>query len=176
MAIRKRNYDELGRIEAQDYALRAQSQTVLVLDNLRSMHNVGSIFRTADAFGVGRLALCGITAQPPHRDIAKAALGATDWVPFTYYPTTSEALNQLISDGFTLVAIELATPHIPLQQFVPDKEKKYAFILGNEVEGIDDSILAMCHLAIEIPQLGSKHSFNVSVTTGILLWHYNLNM
>ncbi len=143
-----------------------------MLDNIRSMHNVGSIFRTADAFAIEKLYLCGITAQPPHRDIEKAALGATESVDWEYHANTYELCSMLKQQGFTLLSIEQVEGSYSLEKYNPDASKKYAIIMGNEVEGVSQDVINASDSCIEIPQFGTKHSFNVSVTTAIVLWHF----
>lgn len=167
--MRKWNMEELGRKSVEAFKEANKTPVVLVLDNIRSMHNVGSIFRSADAFLIEAIYLCGYTPQPPHRDIHKTALGATETVNWKYFATTKEALQSLKNEQYTIYAIEQAEGSITLEQFQLTSLKS-AFILGNEVEGVSDNALAFCDACIEIPQLGSKHSLNVSVAAGIVLW------
>jgi tRNA G18 (ribose-2'-O)-methylase SpoU len=143
---------------------------VLVMDDIRSALNVGSIFRTADAFGLERVVLCGITAQPPHREILKTALGSTETVAWSYVSNTLEAIAALKSQGYTIFAAEQTTDKIWLQDFKASTLLPCAIVLGNEVEGVDEAVLAQCDGAIEIPQFGSKHSLNVAVAAGIVVW------
>ena len=143
---------------------------VLVLDNLRSQNNVGSIFRTADAWLIQAIYLCGITAQPPHREIHKTALGATESVDWRYFSKTIDALSQLKEKGFELVAIEQADKSIMLNNFIPKPGKQYALILGNEVDGVGEEVMKMIDTCIELPQYGTKHSLNVAVSTGVVIW------
>jgi 23S rRNA (guanosine2251-2'-O)-methyltransferase len=143
---------------------------VLVLDNVRSLHNVGAVFRTADAFALERLYLCGVTGQPPHREITKTALGSTESVAWTHEATTLGAVQQLKEAGYQLIAVEQTTGSILLPQFQPVAGQPLALVLGNEVFGVDDEVLALCDAAVEIPQLGTKHSLNVSVAAGVVLW------
>ncbi len=143
---------------------------VFVLDNIRSALNIGSVFRTADGFGIDRIVLCGITAQPPHRDILKTALGATETVNWSYEPNIDLSLDQLKSEGYHLIAIEQTTESCLLQDYQLHKNEKYAFIFGNEVTGVSDSALLKTDLCIEIPQSGMKHSLNVAVCAGIIGW------
>ena len=143
---------------------------VLVLDNVRSGLNVGSIFRTADAFLIEKIILCGITAQPPHREILKTALGSTETVDWAYFDTTIGAVNSLKAEGYRVWALEHMAEKTWLQDFRCTPGEKHAFILGNEVEGVDESVLPLCDGAIEIPQFGTKHSLNVAVAAGILVW------
>jgi 23S rRNA (guanosine2251-2'-O)-methyltransferase len=166
--------EELNRISPTTYRQLPNQQIVVVLDNIRSMHNVGAAFRTADAFGIGHIYLCGLTAQPPHREIEKTALGATDSVAWTYYAQTTEALTLLKQFDYQLVAIEQTDKSIALQDFLFEKTQKYALIFGNEVFGVEEQCLPYCDKAIEIPQSGTKHSLNISVCVGIVLWQYRV--
>lgn len=161
---------ELGRITPEMYRSAGKLPVVIVLDNIRSMMNTGSVFRTADAFLVEGICLCGFTATPPHREIHKTALGATESVDWTYYSQTTDAINELKSKGYVIVALEQTTASVDLRNFCPEKGRRYALVLGNEVKGVDDEVLALCDLSVEIPQFGTKHSFNVSVSAGIVLW------
>ncbi|MFY0591758.1 RNA methyltransferase [Roseivirga sp.] len=168
--MRKLKNEELNRPDIEAFKATDKLPVVVVMDNVRSMHNVGSAFRTADAFGITSIALCGITAQPPHREIHKTALGATESVKWKYYEDTRSACEALKSDGYTIMAIEQVEGSIPLQHFQPDKDQKVAIVLGNEVFGVEDEIVQLADGCLEIPQFGTKHSLNVSVTTGIVLW------
>jgi len=161
--------DELGRKSVEAFKQAGKKPVIVVLDNIRSMHNVGSIFRSADAFLIQAIYLCGYTPQPPHRDINKTALGATETVEWKYFNKTEEALNELIKDKFQIYAIEQVEGSVSLEHFKFD-ESKIALVFGNEVEGVSDNVLDLCNGCIEIPQLGTKHSLNVSVAAGILLW------
>jgi 23S rRNA (guanosine2251-2'-O)-methyltransferase len=174
--MRKLSMEELNRVSPEIYKQQHNAQVVLVLDNVRSMHNVGSAFRTADAFGVGHLYLCGVTGQPPHREIEKTALGATESVSWTYNEQTVKVLQDLQQADYQIVAIEQTDKSIPLQDFVFEPTKKYAFVFGNEVFGVDDSVMPYCNHAIEIPQSGTKHSLNISVCVGVVLWQYKVKM
>jgi len=167
--MRKLSMDELGRMTVAQFKEAKKNPIVVVLDNIRSMHNVGSVFRTADAFRIEAICLCGFTPQPPHRDIQKTALGATETVNWLYYATTKEAIEDLKKFNYTVLAIEQVAGSISLDQF-NDSDKKLAIILGNEVEGVGAEALAICDGCIEIPQLGMKHSLNISVAAGIVLW------
>ncbi len=144
----------------------------VVLDNLRSGLNVGSAFRTSDAFAIEGIELCGISATPPNKEILKTALGSTESVGWSHNPSTQECLKKLKSQGYTIIAIETATESISLQEVKFDKAEKLAFVFGNEVHGINDEVMMFCDKSLEIPQLGTKHSFNVSVSIGIVLWEY----
>ncbi|MEI8097500.1 MAG: RNA methyltransferase [Sediminibacterium sp.] len=168
-AMRKLSMDELDRMTVAQFKEAKKNPIVVVLDNIRSMHNVGSVFRTADAFRIEAICLCGYTPQPPHRDIQKTALGATETVNWLYYPTTKEAIEDLKKFDYTVLAIEQVEGSESLDQF-NNTDRKLAIVLGNEVEGVDAEALAICDGCIEIPQLGMKHSLNISVAAGIVLW------
>ena len=168
--MRKLTMPELNRLPLADFQHAAKSPVVLVLDNVRSLHNVGAVFRTADAFALAHIYLCGVTGRPPHREITKTALGSTESVAWTHAATTREAAMQLQTAGYQLVAVEQTTASVPLPQFQPDPGRPLALVLGNEVFGVDDEVLALCEAAVEIPQLGTKHSLNVSVAAGVVLW------
>jgi len=161
--------DELGRKSVDEFKKAPKTPIIVVLDNIRSMHNVGSVFRTADAFLVEAIFLCGYTPQPPHRDIHKTALGATETVDWLYFPTTFEAIQTLKSRNYTLFAVEQALGSISLEKF-PEPETKIAVVFGNEVEGVNAEVVNLCDGCIEIPQWGMKHSLNISVAAGIVLW------
>lgn len=168
----KKTMSELERMSAVDFKESDKLPIVIILDDVRSMHNVGSVFRSADAFRVEAICLCGFTPQPPHRDIQKTALGATETVAWAHYPHTSEAVHEYKSKGYTLLAIEQVHDSIPLHQFKMDHAQKYALVFGNEVNGVDEEVIQQCHNAIEIPQLGTKHSLNISVSAGVVLWEF----
>lgn len=170
--IKKLKLEELGRIDVETFKKSDKIPMVIVLDNIRSMHNVGAIFRTSDAFLIEKIILCGITPKPPHREIHKAALGATESVNWEYQQDVKNTLCSLKSDDYEIVGIEQTTGSISLEKFKIDKNKKYALILGNEVEGLSDESLSVCHHFIEVPQLGTKHSLNVSVCGGVLIWEF----
>jgi len=172
--MRKLKNEELNRLSLEDYRNSAKLNVALVLDNVRSMHNIGSAFRTADAFRVNELFLTGISATPPHREIHKTALGATESVEWHYRERTEDALRELRSRGYQLIAVEQAEGSVPLQHFSPSKSDHYAFIFGNEVFGVEDSAVALADQTIEIPQFGTKHSLNVSVSVGVVLWDFFL--
>ncbi|HNY07417.1 MAG TPA: RNA methyltransferase [Bacteroidales bacterium] len=171
--MRKLKNSELNRLSIEEFKSISKLPIVIVLDNIRSMNNIGSAFRTADAFCVESIYLCGITATPPHREIQKTALGATDSVNWKYFNSTSEAVQQLRIEGYTLFSIEQAEGSIPLPQFVPN-HKKIAYIFGNEINGVDELVMNMVDGCIEIPQYGTKHSLNVSVSIGIVIWDHLL--
>ncbi len=168
----KLKLDELNRVSVAEFKTQDKLPVVVVLDEVRSMHNIGSIFRTSDGFAVEAIYLCGITAQPPHREIEKTALGATQSVAWTYFDTTLSALDDLKNKGYTLIAIEQASESIMLNDFKPEAGAKYALILGNEVNGVNEEVMKMVDACIEIPQFGTKHSFNVVVSAGIVLWDF----
>ena len=161
--------DELGRMSVNEFKQARKNPVMVVLDNIRSMHNVGSVFRTADAFLAEGICLCGYTPQPPHRDIHKTALGATETVDWLYFPTTLEAVTELKIRGYKIFAVEQAEGSISLERFSANDEK-IAVVFGNEVEGVNAEVLPLCDGCIEIPQLGMKHSLNISVAAGIVLW------
>lgn len=167
--------DELGRKSVAAFKQANKTPLILVLDNIRSMHNVGSVFRSADAFLIEAIYLCGYTPQPPHRDINKTALGATETVAWKYFSTTEAALLELKHMEYKVYALEQAEGSISLEQFIR-KDDKTAIVVGNEVEGVADDVLTQCDGCIEIPQLGSKHSLNVSVAAGIVLWKLTFNV
>lgn len=162
--------DELGRKSVAAFKQADKNRVMVVLDNIRSMHNVGSVFRTADAFLIEGICLCGYTPQPPHRDIQKTALGATETVDWMHLEQTIDAVEQLKAKGYQVYAIEQAKGSISLEQFSYGLDEKIALVFGNEVEGVDAEVLKVCHGCIEIPQLGMKHSLNISVAAGIVLW------
>lgn len=170
--MRKLKLDELNRASVSEFKAQDKLPVVVVLDNVRSMHNVGSVFRTCDGFAVEQICLCGITGQPPHREIEKTALGATQSIDWHYYPTPLEAVNQLRQQGYTIIAIEQAEKSIMLNNFEADTDKKYALIFGNEVNGVSDEVMQVIDACIEIPQFGTKHSFNIVVSAGIVLWDF----
>ena len=162
--------DQLNRADIETFKEQEKTPITIVLDNVRSMHNVGSAFRTADGFAIEQILLCGITATPPHREIEKTALGATQSVKWKHVDNTKDAILQLKEEGYTILAIEQAEGSIHLNEFKADKNTKYALIFGNEVHGVDEEVMETVDSCIEIPQFGTKHSFNVSVTIGIVLW------
>lgn len=161
---------ELGRLSAEDFKQTDKRPLVLVLDNIRSGLNIGSIFRTADAFALEKLVLCGYTAQPPHREILKTALGSTETVAWEWQESTVEAVESLKKAGYRVLAVEQTSQPIWLQEFAPQPGEKYALVLGNEVEGVGTEALLRCDGALEIPQFGTKHSLNVAVAAGIVVW------
>lgn len=171
-SIKKLKLEELGRIDVETFKETEKIPLVIVLDNVRSMHNVGAIFRTADAFVIDEIILCGITPQPPHREIHKAALGATESVAWRYERSIAEALQNLKEHGFNIIGIEQTSASVPITDFPVVKDQKYALVLGNEVEGLSDEAFTHYDTFLEIPQLGTKHSLNVSVCGGIVMWEF----
>jgi tRNA G18 (ribose-2'-O)-methylase SpoU len=161
--------EELNRLSADDFHESVKNPVILILDNIRSMHNVGSVFRTADAFRVDSIFLCGYTPQPPHRDIHKTALGATETVKWQYFTNAAEAVAEAKQRNYAVWAVEQTDASTPLHLFEP-LSGGTALVMGNEVEGVSDVLLSLCDGSIEIPQWGMKHSLNVSIATGIVLW------
>jgi tRNA G18 (ribose-2'-O)-methylase SpoU len=168
--LKIKKYTDLNRKTVDQFRESEKFPLVVVLDNVRSMHNVGSVFRTADAFLISGIWLCGYTPRPPHRDIHKTALGATETVKWQYAERTVEAVGALKDEGFRIFAVEQVEKSIPLHEFSSEKAGKMALIFGNEVTGIDAEVLKFCDGSIEIPQFGMKHSLNISVAAGIVLW------
>lgn len=168
MSLKLKN-EELNRLSADQFANAEKNPVILVLDNVRSLNNVGSAFRTADAFLIEEIHLCGLTGVPPHKEIEKTALGATSTVKWRYFKTTSEAIADLKSRGYAVFAVEQAKNSIPLHRFTAPAERS-AFVFGNEVYGVEQVVIDQCEGVIEIPQAGTKHSLNISVTVGIVLW------
>ena len=168
--MRKLKVTEMGRKSVEEFKDSHKMPLVVVLDHVRSLYNVGSVFRTSDAFLVQGICLFEITAQPPHPEIHKTALGAEDSVEWKYFEQTQDAVSWLKTMGYTVLAIEQCEGSTMLQNFQPDKDKKYAVVLGNEVKGVQQEVVDMCDGCIEIPQFGTKHSMNVSVTAGIIIW------
>lgn len=170
--VQKLKLEELNRIDVETFKKTDKIPLTVVLDNIRSMHNVGATFRTADAFLIEKIILCGITPQPPHREIHKAALGATESVDWIYEKDIVTAVNDLKSSGYSVIGMEQTTSSRMISDFEIDKSRKYAVVLGNEVDGISDEALQHMDVFIEIPQLGTKHSLNVSVCGGIVMWEF----
>jgi tRNA G18 (ribose-2'-O)-methylase SpoU len=168
--LKIKKYTDLNRKTVEQFRASEKFPLVVVLDNVRSMHNVGSVFRTADAFLIRGIRLCGYTPKPPHRDIHKTALGATETVDWTYAEKTAEAVQVLKDEGYRIFAVEQVEKSIPLHEFSLENPGKMAVIFGNEVTGIDAEVLKLCDGSIEIPQFGMKHSLNISVAAGIVLW------
>jgi len=170
--VKKLKLEELGRISVDEFQSAEKIPVCILLDNVRSLHNVGSAFRTADAFKVEKIILCGITGTPPHREIQKTALGATESVHWAYEKNVAAAVEQLKKEDYQIIIIEQTTASLALNQFESEKKKKYCLVFGNEVNGISEEIISLADLAIEIPQEGTKHSLNVSVCIGIVLWEF----
>lgn len=164
--------EELGRLDAVSFQEQPKLPVIIILDEVRSMSNVGSVFRSSDAFAIEAIYLCGLTPQPPHRDIHKTALGATETVTWRYFSSTCEAIQQVQAEGYTVIAIEQTHGSISLEQFTPDPNHKYALVFGHEVFGVHDDVLKRCAYALEIPQAGTKHSLNIAVSAGIVLWKF----
>ena len=170
--MQKLKLDDLNRVSIEEFKEQEKLPVVVVLDNVRSMHNIGSVFRTGDGFAVEGVYLCGITAQPPHREIEKTALGATQSVNWKHFETTLDAVASLRAEGYKIIAIEQASGSTMLNTFKPATDEKYALIFGNEVNGVSDEVMAQIDQCIEIPQFGTKHSFNIVISAGIVLWDF----
>ena len=168
--MRKINNDELTRLTVDGFRQADKTPIVVVLDHIRSSNNVGSVFRTSDALLVRKICLCGITAIPPDKEIHKTALGAENSVKWEYYKTTEEAVEVLRKEGYTIIAIEQVEKSISLHEYLPAPDEKLALIFGNEVKGVQQEVVNLCDKTIEIPQFGTKHSFNIAVSAGIVLW------
>ena len=168
--MRKLKIMELNRISIEEFKEAEKLPLVVVLDNIRSLHNIGSVFRTSDAFRIECIYLCGITATPPHPEMHKTALGAEFTVDWKYVDNTVEAVDNLKSEGYTVYSVEQAEGSVMLDELVLDKTEKYAVVMGNEVKGVQQEVIDHSHGCIEIPQYGTKHSLYVSVTAGIVIW------
>jgi tRNA G18 (ribose-2'-O)-methylase SpoU len=168
--MRKLLNKELGRKTIDQYRISDKAPFIVVLDNVRSQSNVGSVFRTADAFLVEKILLCGITSTPPNPDIRKTALGATESLSWEYFEKTTEAIIELKQKGYLIIGIEQVEQSKELQDFVTEKDKKYALVFGHEINGVAQEVIDICDYCIEIPQFGTKHSFNIAVSAGIVLW------
>jgi 23S rRNA (guanosine2251-2'-O)-methyltransferase len=169
--MRKISNDELGRKNVEEFKSASKIPLVIVLDNVRSLHNVGSVFRTADAFLCESIFLCGITAVPPQREMEKTALGATDSVAWKYFKSAPEAIEYLKSESYEIIAVEQAEGGQELENFIPDRQKKYALVFGHEMYGVSDEVMVKVDHAIAIEQHGTKHSLNISVCAGIVIHH-----
>ena len=167
---------EMERLSVEEFKEAKKLPLVVVLDDVRSMHNVGSVFRTGDAFRIEAVYLCGITSTPPMAEIHKTALGAEDSVSWKYFKTALEAVEALKTDGYEVYSVEQAHGSTMLQDFKPVHYKKYAVVMGNEVKGVHQEVIDASHGCLEIPQFGTKHSMNVSVTAGIIIWHFAKNL
>lgn len=170
--MRKLKNEELIRKTVSDFKQAEKTPLILILDNIRSLNNIGSVFRTADAFLIEKIYLCGITATPPHKDIHKTALGATENVAWEYVENTLDIVQKLQNEKVSVWAIEQTEKAVLLDVFQPKKNTKHAFILGNEVRGVAQEVVNACGQALEIPQFGTKHSLNISVATGVVVWDY----
>lgn len=170
--MRKLSVDEMDRMSVDEFKESEKFPFVIVLDNIRSLNNIGSFFRTADALRAEKILLCGYTQEPPHREITRSALGAEMSVTWEKCPSAAEAVKMLKSQGYKVWCVEQAEGSVLLQNFEPDPEAPYAFVFGNEVEGVADAAIAESDGCLEIPQFGTKHSFNVSVSAGIVLWDF----
>ncbi|MDC8005756.1 RNA methyltransferase [Aureisphaera galaxeae] len=170
MRHRKIKNSELGRISVEEFQQQQKTPLILVLDNIRSLNNIGSVFRTADAFLIQKIYLCGITAQPPHKDIQKTALGATDSVVWEYRKSTLELIEELQREGVFVASIEQAEEAVSLAHFKAKKNTPYAVVFGNEVKGVQQEVVSQSDAVIEIPQYGTKHSLNISVSCGVVVW------
>jgi 23S rRNA (guanosine2251-2'-O)-methyltransferase len=176
MLRRKLANDELERKSIQAYKSAGKIPLLIVLDNVRSLNNIGSVFRTADAFLVEAIFLCGFTATPPNKDIHKTALGATESVEWKHFNTTEEAIIELKNNRYHIVSLEQTAGSVSLADFIPDITEKYALVFGNEVKGVNQQIIDMSDTCIEIPQFGTKHSFNIAVSAGIVLWDFYIKL
>ncbi|MEL6303278.1 MAG: RNA methyltransferase [Bacteroidota bacterium] len=168
--MRKLENQELERLTIEGYKAAPKTPLILVLDNIRSLNNIGSVFRTADAFLVEKIYLCGITATPPHKDIRKTALGATESVDWTYGKDTLDVIHELKKNGVTVVSVEQAEGATLLQDFDPKDHERIALVFGNEVKGVDQTVVSASDVVLEIPQGGTKHSLNISVSAGVVVW------
>jgi len=170
MNHRKLKLQELGRLSIESFKAEEKTPIIVVLDNIRSLNNIGSVFRSSDAFRIEKIYLCGITASPPHRDIHKTAIGATESVDWEHVENTVELIDRLKKGNVHCIAIEQTENSIFLDEFMPEKGQKYAIILGNEVDGVQQDVIDQSDTIIEVPQIGTKHSLNISVCTGVVLW------
>lgn len=168
--MKKLKLEELGRISINEFKDAEKIPVCILLDNVRSLHNVGSAFRTADSFRVEKIYLTGITGCPPHREIQKTALGATESVTWEYFERPADAIKKLKQQQYKIVVVEQTTDSIPLQTFSSKQNEKYCLVFGNEVQGVSDEVISLGDLALEIPQIGTKHSLNISVCLGIVVW------
>ena len=170
--MRKLKNEELNRKSVKGFRISKKIPLIIVLDNVRSLNNIGSVFRTADAFLIEKIYLCGITASPPHKDIHKTALGATENVLWEYVHSTADIVQKLQIEGVSVWPIEQTEDSTSLDIFQPEPNKSYAFVLGNEVRGVSQEVIDICNKALEIPQFGTKHSLNISVATGLFIWDF----
>jgi 23S rRNA (guanosine2251-2'-O)-methyltransferase len=174
--MRKLTMPELGRKSVSEFKDSKKIPLIIVLDNVRSAHNAGSVFRTADAFSAEAIYLCGITAQPPHREIQKTALGATETVRWQYFQNTLDAITELKNNNYKIISIEQTTESILLNEFASSPGSKYAIVFGNEANGVDEAVVKASDFALEIPQSGTKHSLNIAVCAGIVIWDFYKRM
>ncbi len=170
--MRKLKNEELGRLQPEEFEKVEKLNACIILDDIRSMNNVGSTFRTSDAFRIEKIYLCGITATPPHRDINKTALGATETVAWEYAKEINTLIEQLKANGYQIVAVEQADESTSLLEFQPKPDHKYAFVFGNEVFGVNEKVVKNADIVLEIPQYGTKHSLNISVSLGVVVWDF----
>jgi len=168
--MRKLKNEELERLEVSEFKTAEKSPIIIILDNIRSLNNIGSVFRTSDAFLIEKIYLCGITAQPPHNDIRKTALGSTETVDWEYAENTLDVIKKLKAEDVNICSIEQAENATMLNNFKPQPNEKYAFVFGNEVKGVAQDVVDASNLVIEIPQYGTKHSLNISVSCGVVIW------
>ena len=174
--MRKLTNDELNRKSISEFRASSKAPFVIVLDNIRSLNNIGSVFRTADAFIAEAIYLCGITARPPHREIHKTALGATESVSWKYFEKSADAVTSLKKEGYIIVSLEQTDGSVALGDFYPVKGKKYALVFGHEIHGVSDDVIHISDHCVEIPQFGTKHSFNIAVSAGIVLWELTMKL
>ena len=167
---RKLKNEELDRLEVSEFKAAVKTPIIIILDNIRSLNNIGSVFRTSDAFLIEKIYLCGITAQPPHNDIRKTALGSTETVDWDYFENTIDAIEKLKADNVKICSIEQVENATMLNSFKPQQNEKYAFVFGNEVKGVSQDVVNASDVVIEIPQYGTKHSLNISVSAGVVIW------
>lgn len=170
--MRKLENSELDRKSVEDFKIATKTPLIIVLDDIRSLHNIGSVFRTSDAFLVEKIYLCGITATPPHKEIQKTALGATETVAWEHHKSVTDVIKKLQSENVTVFAVEQVEKAVLLNEFIADASKKYALVFGNEVYGVSQEAVSLCDGCIEIPQLGTKHSLNIAVSAGIVVWDF----
>jgi 23S rRNA (guanosine2251-2'-O)-methyltransferase len=174
--MRKLKTSELNRLDIEGFKSARKNPIIIVLDNIRSLNNIGSVFRTSDAFRIEKILLCGITGRPPHREIQKTAIGATASVEWNYYKDIKDAIQQLKGNGYLIIALEQTDESVKLNHFIPEPGKKYALVLGNEISGVSEAVVKSANFCVEIPQFGTKHSFNVTVSAGIAIWDILLKM
>lgn len=170
--MKKKTIWDMNRLSVEDFRDAPKLPLTVVLDNVRSLNNIGSIFRTCDGFAVEQLVLCGISQTPPSAEIHKTALGAEESVDWVYYPTTAEAVEALRTKGYTMCCLEQVNGSVALDKFTPDPAARYAFVAGHEVDGVAQDIVDACDICLEIPQSGTKHSLNVAISTAIAIWHF----